>query len=225
VVLFYGIEMSTTSQPVTQTNSLIPTFERWMDWLVEGLSQAERAARKRWKKQVSKQFTRCQSKGCCEPLVSKRTLRGTLRLTLRGTDDIEKAICSDCKVVRKDAAKVAKRAALIQKRNERYRYLNRDRYINKLDARYVGPDARRTPAKPVGKEKVSRMGGNGIHTPVGSLATAPRSVEHVVDVNDRKRPDSTGPRIFGTEHHVKTNWCPGCKEYVAWNHEHQEQLA
>jgi hypothetical protein len=60
-----------------------------MDFLVEGLTQAERASRKRWKKRLSKTYTRCIVEHCRASLINTCG-------HLRGTDDYVKAVCSDC---------------------------------------------------------------------------------------------------------------------------------
>ena len=69
-----------------------------MDWFAEDLSPSERAARKRWKKQLSKVFLTCTMCGCNNQLTDTNG-------KLRGTDNAEKAICKVCKAATTCAAK------------------------------------------------------------------------------------------------------------------------
>ena len=65
-------------------------FERWMDFLAEDLKPKERAARKRWVKQIRKLCTRCIVKSCGALLLDKDR-------RLRATNQVVKAVCRSCR--------------------------------------------------------------------------------------------------------------------------------
>ncbi len=82
--------MKDEEKSVTQPSQPMLKSERWMDFLVEGLERREHAARKRWKKQLSKLFNRCIVTKCQSLLVDKNG-------RLRATNVVGKAVCQSCR--------------------------------------------------------------------------------------------------------------------------------
>ena len=82
--------MKAEEKSVTQQGQPMLKFERWMNFLEEGLTPRERAARKRFLKQIKKLFNRCIVKNCQAPLVD-------VHGRLRATNVVGKAVCRSCK--------------------------------------------------------------------------------------------------------------------------------
>jgi len=82
--------MNADEKSVTLLSPPTLKFERWMDFFAEDLTQRERAARKRWVKQMKKLLTRCIVKKCASPLLDKKG-------KLRATNRIVKSVCRSCR--------------------------------------------------------------------------------------------------------------------------------